>query len=657
MKERRIKKGSREELIKGRNIKFYQHQEDTLKAIEEAVKNKEQLVIFNTSPTGAGKTLSAYSAYLKYGYKTIGVYSTNELIKDQYRALSGFDDSKVELVFSDKIDEFMLENDIDNRLKAIEILFSRDVVLTNPDILYCLTFTDFYKGITENYSLAHLLGRYMIWVFDEFHLYDEKQKAEITSIIYESYKLREKISKPVIFIILTATPQEKMLDSIRNIGIKVVNVHAEDGDEIIQEKVKLKLYPSNLWLWKGNEDIEEYLEKNIDNYMKENKSILIIMDSVFQANILSEKLKSKGLDIAEVHGIKKDNEPLKSKITIGTAAIEVGVDPNDADGTYKDVLIAEARSSAQFIQRIGRIARGKRLDRISEAIMFIPQYVFDRLKKYDGNEVNRKELFEQLEKIYYQLEDFEEASRVVAPLTIYNAFSKVSRILGCSLKELEDDFYKITYKNIFKVKKELDEINNLIDKFKHKYEDTFSQVLFSFRDFVPTCYIVDKKRNDYVNVDIITALSRFTDLEVIKEEEEINKYLDKEKANGLRKKIRKDRSSIAVLVGKQSEKKQGGFYFALYEEDDDLDFDELTYNGLKFAVLEVRYKSDINKNALNHINDKLENIIYPVVIQDGIQMNLPPLFKTFDFQDNKKIFIGRNALLMWSILQKRRGIY
>ncbi|WDC85207.1 type I-D CRISPR-associated helicase Cas3' [Caloramator sp. mosi_1] len=192
LNERKIKKGTREEIIRGRNIKFYQHQEDTLKEIEEAFKNNEQIVIFNTSPTGAGKTLSAYSAYLKYGYKTIGVYSTNELIKDQYKALSGFEESKVELVFSDKVDEFMLENHLNNRLKALDILFSQEVVLTNPDILYYLTFTDYYRAVTENYDLTHLLGRYRIWVFDEFHLYDEKQKAEITSIIYQAYKLRQK---------------------------------------------------------------------------------------------------------------------------------------------------------------------------------------------------------------------------------------------------------------------------------------------------------------------------------------------------------------------------------------------------------------------------------------------------------------------------------
>ncbi|WDC85206.1 hypothetical protein PL321_07015 [Caloramator sp. mosi_1] len=133
-------------------------------------------------------------------------------------------------------------------------------------------------------------------------------------------------------------------------------------------------------MWKGNEDIANYIDENKGNFIKENKSILIIMDSVFQANSLADKLKLDGFEVAEVHGIKKDDNPLKSKITIGTASIEVGVDPNDADGTYKDILIAEARSSAQFIQRIGRIARGKRTDRVSEAIMFVPHYVFNKLK-------------------------------------------------------------------------------------------------------------------------------------------------------------------------------------------------------------------------------------------------------------------------------------
>lgn len=564
--------------------------------------------------------------------------------------MSGFEEEKIELIFSDKIDEFMMENDLTNRLKAIDMLFSKEVVLTNPDILYYLIFTEYYSSVTESYDIAHLLGRYTIWVFDEFHLYDEKQKAEITSIIYEAYKLRQKIDKPVAFIILTATPQEKMVDSIKNIGIKVVNVHAEDGDEIIQEKVKLKLYPANLWMWRGNEEIESFLDNNIEGYIKENKSILVIMDSVFQAKSLAEKLKSKGLDVAQVHGIRKDDDPLKSKITIGTASIEVGVDPNDADGTYKDILIAEARSSAQFVQRIGRIARGKRLDRISEAIMFVPQYVFDRLNKFNNKEIERKDLFKELEGIYYKTEDFEESGEVIAPMTIYNAFLKISKVLGCNLKQLSDDFYKITRKSIFKVYQELNDINKMIDEVKkYKYEDIFNQVLFSFRDFIPTCYVIDEERCDYFNVDIITALSRYVNLKPI-EEDDIDDNLDNKKANELKKKIKKDKSSIAILIGKENEKSQGGFYFRFYEEDDNLDFEELIYKGLKFAVLEIRCKKDINKTALNYVNKKLKRIIYPVIIQESIMKNLPPLFKAFDFENNKKIFIGRNALLMWSLL-------
>ncbi|WDC85205.1 hypothetical protein PL321_07010 [Caloramator sp. mosi_1] len=138
-------------------------------------------------------------------------------------------------------------------------------------------------------------------------------------------------------------------------------------------------------------------------------------------------------------------------------------------------------------------------------------------------------------------------------MTIYNAFSKISKVFGCSLRELRDDFYKITNKNIFKVQQEITEINSIIDKFKYKYEDIFNQVLFSFRDFVPTCYIIDENRNDYVNVDIITALNRFINLEPI-EEKDINDYLDKQKSQELKKKIKKDKSSITILKGVKNEK-------------------------------------------------------------------------------------------------------
>src|SRR5579864_4422391 len=65
-----------------------EHQSRTLEVIENAMRNRRTVAIINASVTGSGKTLANYAYSLLHSpTPTIGVYPTNELIKDQERAL------------------------------------------------------------------------------------------------------------------------------------------------------------------------------------------------------------------------------------------------------------------------------------------------------------------------------------------------------------------------------------------------------------------------------------------------------------------------------------------------------------------------------------------------------------------------------------------
>src|SRR6266480_7450577 len=70
------------------NLAPMEHQKKTLDAVEKAMRENRTLAIINASVTGSGKTLANYAySLLNRSTPTIGVYPTNELIKDQERSL------------------------------------------------------------------------------------------------------------------------------------------------------------------------------------------------------------------------------------------------------------------------------------------------------------------------------------------------------------------------------------------------------------------------------------------------------------------------------------------------------------------------------------------------------------------------------------------
>src|SRR2546421_1837887 len=70
------------------NLAPMEHQKKTLDAVEKAMRENRTLAIINASVTGSGKTLANYAySILHPPTPTIGVYPTNELIRDQVRSL------------------------------------------------------------------------------------------------------------------------------------------------------------------------------------------------------------------------------------------------------------------------------------------------------------------------------------------------------------------------------------------------------------------------------------------------------------------------------------------------------------------------------------------------------------------------------------------
>ncbi|MFN3763003.1 MAG: DEAD/DEAH box helicase, partial [Anaerolineae bacterium] len=78
------------------SLRPYEYQRRVCEQVERAIDARETLCLFLTAPTGSGKTLAAYAAPIRRGIPALGVYPTNELIKDQERALKPWLDPRDE---------------------------------------------------------------------------------------------------------------------------------------------------------------------------------------------------------------------------------------------------------------------------------------------------------------------------------------------------------------------------------------------------------------------------------------------------------------------------------------------------------------------------------------------------------------------------------
>ena len=198
------------------HLKPYPHQAETLCITRQALVNGETVCIFNASVTGSGKTLANFAAALTLGTPTIGVYPTNELISDQKRGLIGegrFREEDIETINSEKLDELQEAIRTRSHVQALETvlgLWQLKAVLTNPDILYLAMYNLFgYGRKVKSYRdrvFQHIINNFPVLVFDEFHLYNAKQVANVAFIVGTIAWLAP--DKPHVFIFSSATPQE-----------------------------------------------------------------------------------------------------------------------------------------------------------------------------------------------------------------------------------------------------------------------------------------------------------------------------------------------------------------------------------------------------------------------------------------------------------------
>ncbi len=351
-------------------LKPYQHQARTLSLVRGALAKGETICILNASATGSGKTLANFGPAILDGTPTLGIYPTNELIRDQEGALrertAAHDVVRVDSATLDEWQDLMRVRGHTEALHSIVAAWQKRALLTNPDILYLMAYDLYgysYKvGYRERIFQA-IVNDYPVIAFDEFHLYDAKQVGNVAFIVGTVSRLAPK--KPHVFIFSSATPRNVREWAERALGLRVEEVTDEptSAGRVICEPVDgLTLVPANLSQWSGLETIKEIVWPEVEAYLNLAPAArgVFIVDSVYDAKALAAWLASRYGEeaVGEIHGYM-DREArvgnLERRFTVGTTTIDVGIDLTGQKA--KDFIVFEARSAAQFTQRLGRLGR------------------------------------------------------------------------------------------------------------------------------------------------------------------------------------------------------------------------------------------------------------------------------------------------------------
>lgn len=418
------------------DLRPYVYQDRVYGQVRQALERRETLCLFLVTSTGSGKTLASYANAINNELPAFGVYPTNELIRDQERALKPWLDpqnnGRLLRIDSKQLDDLQVQEDLRQHATTLERqLMRQPTILTNPDILF-QTFFGLYQGASGlSQRLFTLVGQYQIFVFDEFHLYNVKQMADMAFFVATLHAINPKWGR--VFVFASATPESPArtwLEQRLALPVQVIEGEPSEAPDarIIAQPVKLTILPADLRTWKGDEVIQGFLpelHRFISQYP--HARLVTILDSVAGAIRLASVLRESfpNILVGEIHGFSSEqerSEAMTRQFTIGTSTIEVGIDFKDATG--KDVLMYEARTSSQFIQRFGRLARHAKDNKTPNwTVALVPEYVYHFLAERlaDQRSISRRDLYALIDEAYQKPEDFARFLRTHAPAEFHAA--------------------------------------------------------------------------------------------------------------------------------------------------------------------------------------------------------------------------------------------
>ena len=356
-----------------------------------------------TAKTGTGKTRAAMLPVLKRREGAVVVYPTNELLRDQVRAVAKFAaeegieplvwlpemwqaSDRAELysraehvlipVDGNLLDQWQDVMHCKSRGETLRRLFDPDkpkIIFTNPDILFLIL------GLQYHAEPFEALRRYETLILDEFHLYQGVELAHALAMVAlaRGFEIFRRL------VLLSATPHLQVRELLdRAISPTVIDSHIEAHSASGCSRTAVHSVEVEPIQVTGGDPIEILLSRIVDlrSGLERLRSdipdedylpAVVIVSSVLNAIRLEDRLVESGFlrnTLAIIRGLshRAIRDTRGKLLALGTSAIEVGVD------FRCDYLLFEALEAASFLQRFGRVGRhgpGK-------AIVLVPPNAF-----------------------------------------------------------------------------------------------------------------------------------------------------------------------------------------------------------------------------------------------------------------------------------------
>lgn len=277
-----------------------------------------------------------------------------------------------------------------NRWKtALNICRESDLVITNPDIINFAMHGGyhFYRQKSQKEpnpktggdEFPNFLGLFNYLVFDEYHLYDEAQIANILALV----KMREFFlpHQKLRYLFVSATPEtglKKILEAEEYAFEEIIETITDDPTDArpIHGKLEVEFVQSN--------DLQKVVLEKTDELLAEfraGKRSLVVADQLRDVHVLVENWRAAHWEILvfESSGYQpKGDENLKTELEtahliVATNKAEVGVNYG-----VEYCIMQTGRYFRNFVQRFGRTSRG---DLSGKVVVLVRDFsTFNRLK-------------------------------------------------------------------------------------------------------------------------------------------------------------------------------------------------------------------------------------------------------------------------------------
>ncbi len=361
-------------------------QEHRLHEVQKRIKKDfEQLPEFTiiTAPTGTGKSYAfpfpVLNAKKKAGsgmdssraIRGMIVLPTNALIAE---LSASFQKTYPQLVINELTGPALNRWELKGHArwkKAIDIVEESDLIITNPDIVNYAMHGGYHQWTrskkTGGTRFSRFLSAFGYVIFDEYHLYDEAQIANILTLVklrylfLQHYGVRPGSSEGIRFLFVSATPEVGLRTLLKNEGY----AHEEIIEHIVDSPASARAihgrltvefvdHPQNVaHLVHGK--LSEILE-----VLRQGKRALLILDKLRDVQELAAELRTilPQYTVYESTGYVAKGEDhgalvKAAQLIIATNKAEVGV---NYDVEY--CLMEPGKHYQNFVQRFGRVSRG-----------------------------------------------------------------------------------------------------------------------------------------------------------------------------------------------------------------------------------------------------------------------------------------------------------